>query len=113
MAFSFYRGPLRERRLTMFFSSWLRPQRPKRRPARRRPSQLPLRLEQLEDRTVPSAVLVSDINSFPNTSSPNQAVEFNGALYFSATDGVHGLELWRSDGTEAGTVMVKDISPGG
>lgn len=33
-------------------------------------------------------------------------------VYFSADDAVHGRELWRSDGTEAGTVMVADIAPG-
>ncbi len=35
-----------------------------------------------------------------------------GTLYFSADDGIHGFELWRSDGTERGTRMVKDINPG-
>jgi ELWxxDGT repeat protein len=29
-----------------------------------------------------------------------------------AEDGVHGDELWMSNGTEAGTVLVKDIKPG-
>ena len=33
------------------------------------------------------------------------------ALFFSAYDGANGFELWKSDGTEAGTALVKDIRP--
>ena len=35
-----------------------------------------------------------------------------GALYFQADDGVHGEEFWRTDGTEAGTVLVTDLLAG-
>jgi ELWxxDGT repeat protein len=35
-----------------------------------------------------------------------------GTLFFNATDGASGFELWKSDGTEVGTVQVKDITPG-
>ena len=33
-------------------------------------------------------------------------------LYFRADDGINGSELWKSDGTASGTVMVKDIDSG-
>jgi len=33
-------------------------------------------------------------------------------LFFAANDGVHGRELWTSDGTAAGTSMLLDIFPG-
>lgn len=38
----------------------------------------------------------------------------NGIMYFQATNGGtnNGAELWRSDGTAAGTYMVADINPG-
>jgi len=38
--------------------------------------------------------------------------DVNGVLYFAADDGTHGRELWRSDGTVAGTYMALDINPG-
>jgi ELWxxDGT repeat protein len=33
-------------------------------------------------------------------------------LLFPTDNGIHGRELWRSDGTDAGTVMVTDLHPG-
>ena len=47
------------------------------------------------------------------SSYPDNMVNVNGTLYFTANDQIHGQELWRSDGTEAGTVLVKDIREGG
>jgi ELWxxDGT repeat protein len=35
-----------------------------------------------------------------------------GRVFFSARDGLHGWELWESDGTAAGTRMVEDLNPG-
>jgi ELWxxDGT repeat protein len=46
----------------------------------------------------------------PNSSYPQQLTNINGTLFFSAADGSHGFELWKSNGTAAGTVMVKDIN---
>ena len=42
----------------------------------------------------------------------SQLTVINGEAYFGANDGTHGDELWESNGTAAGTTLVKDIDPG-
>jgi ELWxxDGT repeat protein len=55
---------------------------------------------------------VKDINPGPSPSIPFGFIRRGEFLYFRAADDVHGAELWRTDGTEAGTVQVADIAPG-
>ena len=43
---------------------------------------------------------------------PNELHVFEGMLVFVADDGVHGAEPWVSDGTAAGTAMLRDLAPG-
>src|SRR5262245_25303248 len=73
-----------------------------------------LLLDRLDDRLLPSVSLVKDINFLPETngSSPQEFTEVNGTLFFQANDVVHGRELWMSNGTSTGTVLVRDIMPG-
>lgn len=56
--------------------------------------------------------LVKNINPTGNANI-SQMTKFNGKLFFSATDGTTGQELWVSDGTESGTHLFKDINPSG
>ncbi|MEC8073262.1 MAG: putative Ig domain-containing protein, partial [Candidatus Thermoplasmatota archaeon] len=64
-----------------------------------------------------STSLVKDIRPGDwGSDAPGFSVVMNGIAYFGAgngnSDGDNGGELWRSDGTEDGTYMVKDIYPG-
>ncbi len=69
------------------------------------------------DGTAVGTSLLKDIN--PGTVSgcnisftKNQSITYKNRVYFAADDGINGLELWVSDGTEAGTTMLADINPG-
>jgi ELWxxDGT repeat protein len=70
------------------------------------------------DGTPGGTTLVKDINSGAGNSinmSPGAKAFFtayNSNVYFQATDGSTGYELWKSDGTSGGTTLVKDIQSG-
>ncbi|MBA3005756.1 MAG: hypothetical protein FP810_04030 [Desulfocapsa sp.] len=63
--------------------------------------------------------MVKDIDSTPyvngvsGSSYPRSFTLVGETLFFSADDAVNGRELWKSDGTEVGTVLVKDINDSG
>jgi ELWxxDGT repeat protein len=72
------------------------------------------------DGTTAGTYMLRDINPFnslpanlgPSTDGPEGLTAFQGKVVFFESDGVHGRELWVSDGTKEGTHMVKDINPG-
>ncbi|MBW7913754.1 MAG: T9SS type A sorting domain-containing protein [Taibaiella sp.] len=51
-------------------------------------------------------------NTINNAIHKQISIMYQDKLYFFANDGVHGNELWISDGTTTGTYMIKDIYPG-
>ena len=102
---------------TSFWRRWLnslRGAKPTGQVSRARPRRTLLCLEALEDRVTPSLTpqMVLDINPNSPGSNPSEMVAIGSTAYFTADDGVHGVELWKSDGTAAGTTLVKEIYPG-
>jgi ELWxxDGT repeat protein len=75
----------------------------------------------VSDGTAAGTHMVADINPgadpqfecpSPHSSSPHELTLVGNLLYFAASEPDHGTELWRTDGTATGTVLVKDINPG-
>jgi ELWxxDGT repeat protein len=73
------------------------------------------------DGTVGGTHIVRDIRrgeegafpvQYPFSDPPVVMESAGNVLFFAADDGVHGVEPWRSDGTEAGTYLLGDIAPG-
>lgn len=72
----------------------------------------------LDNQCTPPA-RVRDIYPGPASAFPSrpdrvapQLAAARGWVFFTATDGIGGEELWRSDGTAAGTQLVKDLALG-
>ncbi len=58
------------------------------------------------------SITYQNTTTFTNMVLPYNLQYFNGRLYFAADDGVHGRELWSTDGTSQGTTMFNDINSG-
>ena len=58
------------------------------------------------------ARLVKDIDSSTLASSPGIITPVGGQAFFNSFTSATGFELWRTDGTAAGTRLVKDVFPG-
>src|SRR5688500_3712984 len=75
-----------------------------------------LRFEPLEDRRMLAGdfELIKDVNVQPASYSsfPRKFVALDDITLFIATTASEGIELWRTDGTPAGTTLVKDVNHG-
>ena len=63
--------------------------------------------------------LVKDINAVGGgggqptlSSNPSGFIQVGSLVFFTANDGIHGEELWKTSGSSGSTVMVKDITVG-
>jgi ELWxxDGT repeat protein len=71
-----------------------------------------LTLENLEDRALLSATMAQEVIPHNPLGSAANLTNVNGSLFFTVNDGATGTELWKTDGTAAGTVHLHDFLPG-
>jgi ELWxxDGT repeat protein len=67
----------------------------------------------VSDGTLAGTVQITHFDETLGDPSPGDFTNVNGTLFFTADDGAHGFQLWKTDGTEAGTTVVKVINPNG
>jgi ELWxxDGT repeat protein len=69
----------------------------------------------VSDGTAAGTTELADINpgnAGPYSDTSGQMVALGGTLYFANDDPTHGVELWQSDGSVAGTRLFLDLNPG-
>src|SRR4051812_35552649 len=63
-------------------------------------------------------VLLKDVNAMPGSytgvyTQPNNGAAIGSTYFFAGMSANTGMELWKTDGTVVGTILIKDIYPGG
>jgi ELWxxDGT repeat protein len=64
-----------------------------------------------DGRNVGRTILLGDLS--PTSSDPQEFTGFAGKVFFTASSGPYGRELWTTDGMPGGTAPFKDVYPGG
>lgn len=71
----------------------------------------------VSDGTTGGTTLLKDINpgvanGIGDNLKEDVGIVYNNKLYFAANDGIHGTEMWVSDGNSKNTYMIKDVNLG-
>jgi ELWxxDGT repeat protein len=61
----------------------------------------------MSDDTQQNFTLIKDINPGAENSAPRSWATFKNRVYFLADDGMQGSQIWCTDGTDAGTFLLK------
>jgi ELWxxDGT repeat protein len=75
-------------------------------------SSIQIQLTGMGDQLSNNVQLVADIHSSPRRLSPNSTLSMGSYALITVFTPEHGNELWRTDGTDAGTYLLADINVG-